>query len=237
MRALTSIGEIGLICGEREVLLRPSLRAMDSLGDPEDIVKLFADVFAYVPEPTPFPEYNSFLVKQHWERTTWAAYAVIKACTDEDITSIIGHGGTRYGSFVPGIMPMDNMVPIARSLLKHGIIGDLPRSAYGEAKAEDKNSNEVSKFEARVYVSLATTHLQYSEKDAWDMTVTSFVLAMQAKLGKADKGAPKAEDVDETQEFLDRVNEARGGKTISNPTQDEFDAAMAGLSRAPKGNK
>lgn len=237
MRALTSIGEIGLICGEREVLLRPSLRAMDSMGDPEEIVKLFADVFAHVPAATPFPEYNSFLVKQHWERTMWASYAVIKACTDEDITDIIGHGGTRYGSFVPGLMPMDNMVPIARSLLKHGIIGDLPRSAYGEAKAEDVNANEVSKFEARVYVSLATTHMHYSEKDAWDMTVTSFVLAMQARLGRADKAAPKADDVDKTQEFLDAVNKARDSKTIQNPTQEQFDAAMSGLSRAPKGGK
>lgn len=237
MRALTSIGEIGLIHGDREYMLRPSLRAMDSLGDPEEIVKVFADVFAHVPSPTPFAEYNAFLVRQHWERTTWAAYAVIKACCDEDLTEIIGHGGTRYGSFVPGAMPMDNMVPIARSLLKHGIIGDIPRSAYGEAKTENPKANEVEKFEARVYVSIATQHLNYNEQDAWNMTVTSFTLAMQAKLGKADKGAPDAKKVDETQDFLDAVNKARGSKTIQNPTQEQFDNAFAALSRAPKGKK
>lgn len=237
MRALTGIGEIGIIHGEREVLLRPSLRAMDSLGDPEEIVKLFADVFAHVPAPTPFPEYNSFLVKQHWERKTWAAYAVIKACCDEDITAIIGHGGTRYGSFVPGAMPIDNLVPIARSLLKHGIIGDVERSSYGEAHAEQPGNNQAEKFEARVFVSLATTHLNYSERDAWDMTVTSFILAMQAKVGKADKGKPDEKAVDKTQEFLDQVNAVRKAKTVRSPTQEQFDAAMAGLSRAPTGDK
>lgn len=237
MRALTGIGEIGIVCGDREYLLRPSLRAMDSLGDPEEIVKVFADVFAHVPEPTPFAEYNAFLVRQHWERTTWAAYAVIKACSDEDLSPVIGHGGSRYGSFVPGAMPMDNMVPIARSLLKHGIIGDVARSSYGEAKAEDSSKNSVEKFEARVYVSMATQHLRYTEVDAWDMTVTSFILAMQAKLGKADKGAPDAKDVDESQTFLDAVNAARGSKTVKNPTQEQFDAAFASLSRAPKGKK
>ena len=43
MRVRTSIGEIGLEYGSRAIVLRPSLAAMDSLGDPEEIVKLFSE--------------------------------------------------------------------------------------------------------------------------------------------------------------------------------------------------
>ena len=234
MRVKTSIGEIGLEYGSRAIVLRPSLAAMDSLGDPEEIVKLFSDLFSRVPEPTRSPEYNALLYKEHWEKITWTAYAVIAACADEDITDFIGYQGERYGSFKQGKVPLDNLVPIARSLLKHGIVGDVERDHFGEQ--ENGATNSTPRFDARVFVSMATTNLGYSEAEAWNMTVTSFILAAQAKGGKRNSNTPPKEHVEGIAEWSKLVEAARelkrGGKEQRKTmTEAEFDAAMAKVSR------
>lgn len=214
-------------------MLRPSLEAMDSLGDPEEIVKLFSDLFSKVPEPTPSPDYNALLYKEYWEKITWTAYAVVAACADEDITDFIGYQGERYGSFRAGMVPLDKLVPIARSLLKHGIIGDVERDPFGEQ--ENGSSNSTPRFDARVFVAMATTSLGYSEKEAWNMTVTSFILAAQAKGGKRNSNMPPKEHVEGISDWSKRVDAARkikrAGDQKTTMTEAEFDAAMAKVSK------
>lgn len=185
-RIRTSIGEVGLTFAEREVVLRPSLYAMSKLGTPTEIVEIFATLFA--PNARPRDVFH-------------AALDVIQACTDEDISDFTGHMGSRYGTWVSGHIPMPDLLPIGRSLARHGIVGVVPEikraaPAEGDYKAE---------FDPREFVSQAIAHLGFSEDDAWNMTATSFILAMRAKYPPEQSKAPSKEDLERMEGFLDEI--------------------------------
>lgn len=207
MHAITSIGEIGITVGDREILLRPSFQAMSSLGTPEEIVQLFADVMEPSPSRYLPPWQYKKAVAAHWRRSTWASYSVISACASEDISDLLGTMGLRYGTFRPGLIPTDHFVPLAASLMKHGVVGVIPKER--PEKSDDDDDEYTPGFDARKFVALATVHLGMSEGEAWRMTMTSFTLAMQAKFGKPDKKKPSAKKLDDAMAFLDRVNARR----------------------------
>ena len=204
---ITSIGEIGISVGDREIVLRPSLRAMASLGSPSELVQLFADVMAPAPLQLGKPWLDRNLAAVHWRRVTWASYSVISACASEDISDLLGTMGERYGTFKPGRIPLDHFAPLASSLMKHGVIGIVPKDR--EEANESSDDDYTPEFNAREFVALAMVHLGMSEAEAWNMTMTSFSLAMRAKFGKPDKKKPSAKKHDEAMAFLERVNARR----------------------------
>jgi hypothetical protein len=201
MRAIVSIGEVGVSFGESDYIFRPSLKAMDSLGSPSEIVEKFSILFS-APKFNPFwpvPAYRA------WEREVMAtAYDVLVACCDEDVTPLLGHIGSKWGSFVPGAMPSQDMVHIARSLMRHGIIGLKPE---GRLIAKPKEEF-VPEFKPREFVSQAVAHLGLSSAEAWQMTMTEFSGAMQSKFGKPDT-LPPPEEHDEAMSRLAEINRLR----------------------------
>lgn len=209
MQAITSIGEIGISVGDRDIILRPSFRAMSSLAAPHELVHVLADVLA----PPPLISGPEWLWRPaavaHWKRTTWAARSVLDACASEDISDLLGTMGERYGSYRPGAISLDHFVPLAASLLKHGMIGVIPKSDSEERAQTEDDDEYTPEFDARKFVALACVHLGMSEAEAWNMTMTSFSLAMQAKFGKPEKKKPSAKKHDEAMAFLERVNARR----------------------------
>jgi hypothetical protein len=201
MRAIVSIGEIGVSAGDHDYLFRPSLAAMDSLGSPAEIVEKFATLFS-APKFNPFfavPAYRA------WERDVMSiAYDVLVACCEEDVTQLIGHMGSKWGSFVPGAMPAQDMVHLARSLMRHGIIGVKPEGRLPQ-KPKDEFSNE---FKPREFVAQAVAHLGLSSAEAWQMTMTEFSGAMQSKYGKPET-LPPPEEHDEAMARLAEINRLR----------------------------
>jgi hypothetical protein len=193
-KPIVSIGEIGVSAGDREFLFRPSLSAMDSLGSPAEIVEKFTALF----EP---PKINPFWPSQSyraWERdVTSIAYDVLVACCEDDVTGLIGHMGTRWGSFVLGAMPPQDMVHLARSLMRHGIIGLKPEGLPAKPVKE-----YTAEFNAREFVSQAIAHLGMSTAEAWNLTMTEFSGAMQSKFGK-----PETLPVDEHDDAMARLAE------------------------------
>jgi hypothetical protein len=194
-KPITSIGEIGVDVGERHYLFRPSLSAMDSLGSPAEIVEKFA-ILSSAPKINPIwplPSYRS------WEREIIStAYDVLIACCDDDVTPLLGHMGSRWGSFVPGAMPSVDMVHLARSLMHDGIIGLKP-----EGRLLEKPKQEyVPEFKAREFVAQAVAHLGVSSEEAWNMTMTEFSGAMQSKFGK-----PETLPVEEHDDAMSRLAE------------------------------
>jgi hypothetical protein len=201
MRAITSIGECVVSLGERDWVFRPSLKAIDSLGSPSEIVEKFSLLFS-APKFNPFwpvPAYRA------WEREVMAtAYDVLMACCDVDVTPLIGHMGSKWGSFVPGAMPSHDMVHIARSLMRHGIIGLKP-----EGRLIEKPKQEyVPEFKPREFVAQAVAHLGLSSAEAWQMTMTELSGAMQSKFGKPDT-LPPPEEHDEAMSRLAEINRLR----------------------------
>lgn len=195
---LTSIGEIGVTAGDQQYKLRPSLYAMTKLGEPSEIVRVYASVVSDVPHQEQFSD----------------ALAVIHACSDEDLSEV-------FGCFVParagkgfrfkrGKAQPEHIIPIAQCLLQHGITGalePLPRRA-------DDEPEYVQEFDARAHVSLAIAHLGMSSQDAWNMTMTELVGALRAKFPPSEKDSPGAKapsksEMEEALEWHDRVLAAR----------------------------
>lgn len=152
---LTDVGEIGVYFEGREFILRPSLYAMTKLGNGQDIVATYALVAGGE---------LSFCL------------AVIQACTEEDIRDVFGFIDERL-TFNKMFASAGEIIIIAQSLMKHGIIGDVDRSKDDETKKKEYSDS----FDAKSYVSLAIAHLGVSEREAWAMTMTSIVGALRAK--------------------------------------------------------
>lgn len=188
MRILTEIGEIGIHAPGRDVLLRPSLYAMSRLADP-------VGTLVALHEGSPRDQFD-------------AALEVLQACTDEDISDLTGHMGSRWGTWVCGKVPTRDLITLARSLISHGVLGVVPKLP----PLPDESGNFTPKFEAREFVAVAIAHLGLSEREAWDLTVTSFILAMRAKFPRPKgpgAGAPTSAELDEALARLEAINKVR----------------------------
>ena len=189
MKILTEAGEVGVHVRGHCYVLRPSLAAMSRLGDPAEIVNMFASVMT---------------------GNRQDALAVLFACSDDDLSGVFGyHDASETGiQYVPGEADPEHIVPLAQHLVKHGITGVQPeqKGAKGEY---------VKEFRAVDYVSMAVAHLSMSSVDAWQMTMTEFVGALRAKFPPekqpGDK-APTKEEHTQTMAWYERVEAARKAK-------------------------
>ena len=191
MQILKEIGEVGVHIDGATHVLRPSLYAMTQIGDPEEIVRVFASVMQAGPD---FVD----------------ALAVVYACADTDVSDIFGSLDTEGEKieYLPGAAPAEHVVFIARCLLKHGITGALPQLP---PKAGEEREYTPA-FDAREHVAVAMAHLGLSESEAWQMTMTSFIGAMRAKFPPEPtpgSRAPSDEQVEADMDWLDRINAIR----------------------------
>lgn len=211
MQALTAIGEVGIETGGRSYLLRPSLFSMTRIGSPSEIVEAFALLTG--PEPTPIHPFVLPNLVKNWRRDRFRmALNVLNACSPDDLTPLIG-GMTAYNRYSPGLMPIDDIVAVARSLMIHGVTGVSKPESAANARPEDYSAE----FKACDFVAAAMAHLGASESAAWAMTMTSFTAAMRAKYPPDPNtvNAPKphtASEYDATMARLKRINAARAAK-------------------------
>lgn len=207
MQVLTSIGEQGVQVGERFVKFRPSLAAMGRIGTPREVVETFVAVCG-----TPALSGNPWLDEPRvklWRKEQFsAALTVLYCCTDEPIDWLVGYINERF-RYVRGVLPLADIVGLAIGLLKHGIMGDLPPEATRGAKKSDY----LSEFKARDFATAAMAHLDATEAEAWDMTMTSYIGAMRAKYPppKDAKQTPSEEEFVHVKNWLAKIKQARAG--------------------------
>ena len=209
MRVLTDIGEVGITFGGRTHVVRPSFYSMSQIGTPAEIVEAYAALFS-APALTGKPWADKPRLRRWGRDRLMTALTVMYACADpvDDLGPLLGGVSERMG-YQPGAMPIENIIALARALMRHGIVGDVSTK-----RAENGAGDYSSTFKARDYVASAMAHLGASEADAWNMTMTSFLAAMRAKYPPTDaKGrpinAPTSEQHDATMDWLARVNAAR----------------------------
>lgn len=215
MRVLTEIGEQGITLGEREVVFRPSFHAMTRLGDPERIVEVFAALHEGPTMIEHMPgdgegvrlagdKISITQFRRHSREMLFLAWEVLSACSNEDVSDVIGEPGSRYGSYRLGPVQPEIMLAMARSLMLHGCIG----KTVDQKKGKSSGGEYVRAFEALQYVSLAVAHLGITEGEAWNMTMTSFQGHWEAKHGK-QKERRYVDEHESTMSWLASINAVR----------------------------
>lgn len=194
---LTGTGEIGVHVGDHVHILRPSLYAMTQLGEPAEIVQVYAEVMAELSNDA-----------HRWQQFG-EALRVIHACSGEDLSEVFGYFTVR-GKYVRKLASMEDILPLARCLIQHGITGvnkPVPKKA-------DETQEYVKEFHASEYVAMAVAHLGMTESDAWRSTMTTLVAALRSKFPPMESDAPGAraptlEEHEATEAWFERVEAKR----------------------------
>lgn len=200
---LTEIGEMRISLSERSFFFKPSFRAMNEIGTPKEIVEVYAKLngIDYV-APLQHVEYLPFGAQMQVMKTISkpvygrhvlsAAYIVMQSCCEDDISVLIGGWkptprGVRY---VPGIMPVSDIIIIARNLMQHGIIGKSPLKV--PERLEEQGKKTTSEFHASQYIISARTHFDMTRDEAENLSMTEFQMMIKNKYPEP-KGLTKEE--------------------------------------------
>lgn len=200
---LTEIGEMRISLSDRSFFFKPSFRAMNEIGTPKEIVEVYAKLngIDYV-APLQHVEYLPFGAQMQVMKTISkpvygrhvlsAAYIVMQSCCEDDISMLIGGWkptprGVRY---VPGIMPVSDIIIIARNLMQHGIIGKSPLKV--PERLEEQGKKTTSEFHASQYIISARTHFDMTRDEAENLSMTEFQMMIKNKYPEP-KGLTKEE--------------------------------------------
>lgn len=200
---LTEIGEMRISLSDRSFFFKPSFRAMNEIGTPKEIVEVYARLngIDYV-APLQHVEYLPFGAQMQVMKTISkpvygrhvlsAAYIVMQSCCEDDASVLIGGWkptprGVRY---VPGIMPVSDIIIIARNLMQHGIIGKSPLKV--PERLEEQGKKTTNEFHASQYIISARTHFDITRDEAENLSMTEFQMMIKNKYPEP-KGLTKEE--------------------------------------------
>ncbi|EIH4118657.1 hypothetical protein CHO22_003562 [Escherichia coli] len=200
---LTEIGEMRISLADKSFFFKPSFRAMNEIGTPKEIVEVYAKLngIDYV-APLQHVEYLPFGAQMQVMKTISkpaygrhvlsAAYIVMQSCCEDDASVLIGGWkptprGVRY---VPGIMPVSDIIIIARNLMQHGIIGKSPLKV--PERLEEQGKKTTNEFHASQYIISARTHFDMSRDEAENLSMTEFQMMIKNKYPEP-KGLTKEE--------------------------------------------
>lgn len=189
---LTEIGEMRISLSDRSFFFKPSFRAMNEIGTPKEIVEVYAKLngIDYV-SPLQHVEYLPFGAQMQVMKTISkpvygrhvlsAAYIVMQSCCEDDVSVLIGGWkptprGVRY---VPGIMPVSDIIIIARNLMQHGIIGKSPLKV--PERLEEQGKKTTNEFHASQYIISARTHFDMTRNEAENLSMTEFQMMIKNK--------------------------------------------------------
>lgn len=200
---LTEIGEMRISLSDRSFFFKPSFRAMNEIGTPKEIVEVYARLngIDYV-APLQHVEYLPFGAQMQVMKTISkpvygrhvlsAAYIIMQSCCEDDVSVLIGGWkptprGVRY---VPGIMPVSDIIIIARNLMQHGIIGKSPLKV--PERLEEQGKKTTNEFHASQYIISARTHFDMTRDEAENLSMTEFQMMIKNKYPEP-KGLTKEE--------------------------------------------
>lgn len=144
----------------REWTFRPSFERIAELGEPHEIVELFAELHDPVKAPA-------------------AARWVLLTLCDTDAHDLTGY--RTEATFVPGAMPEVDSIILAKHLMQHGICG---RGGGGG------NGKFSPAFHANEYVASAVVHFGMSQAEAAQLSMSQFQDLFAAKYPDQVKSAP-----------------------------------------------
>lgn len=184
---ITDVGQFIIHVNEIGYLFTPSFLNMTKIGNPEEIVEIFSTVFG---------EINNSNFKQVMQY----ADEILEACCETDCSVITGYikGADELINVEPAI-PIEDKLVLAQHLLKHGLIGEIP------PKKTSDDTDYSNEFHARKFVYMAVAHLGISEVDAWNMSMTAFQEAMEAKFPSPKNDIVSQDDYDSAMSYADSI--------------------------------
>lgn len=176
----------------REWTFTPSFGRIAELGDPFEIVRIYAAL--------------------HGERAAATARDVLATlCDQEDPTPLLGwldESGAH-----PGAMSAREQIILARHLMLHGICGKPDPGA-----AADEEGEYSDKFEAGKYIALARVHLGVSEADAAALSMTALQQLMATKFPSEEerkrRAAPSLAELEATERDVEAAALRRQGARV-----------------------
>lgn len=200
---LTEIGEMRISLSDRSFFFKPSFRAMNEIGTPKEIVEVYAKLngidyvaslqhVEYLPFGAQMQVMKTISKPVYGRHVLSAAYIVMQSCCEDDISVLIGGWkptprGVRY---VPGIMPVSDIIIIARNLMQHGIIGKSPLKV--PERLEEQGKKTTNEFHASQYIISARTHFDMTRDEAENLSMTEFQMMIKNKYPEP-KGLTKEE--------------------------------------------
>lgn len=193
MTPMKEIGECLISTQDADYMFRPSFANMMRIGEPQEIVQAFYDlhsdevtplieraVAAYGHVPAWFVEHVRNT--NYGKRALMAAFTVMEACSECDISSLLGEFRPAKTKGKPfkrraGQMGDFEILLIAQSLITHGITG----KAKVRQLQRHESSQGTSEFSAFEYISAARNHFGISREEAERLTMTEFQHMLNAK--------------------------------------------------------
>ncbi|EOJ7560210.1 DUF6246 family protein [Escherichia coli] len=191
------IGQCAVTVAGVKYVFTPSFAAMAKIANNMDLVQAFAIIHgSKYPARLPVDKdlRNRILARCYGE-VVQTSVLVLKACADSDISHLTGECKITPSGKLKlrhGIIPVDDVITLAKHLLFHGLIGDGPENKAAEQPQE---GDYTPAFDVLEYVYSAVAHLGLSESEAWNMTMTGYRAAVRAKTppeAKNEKRRPDA---------------------------------------------
>ena len=184
---IKDIGQFIIHSKDIDYLFIPSFFNMTKIGNPEEIVEIFSTIFG---------EINNSNFKQVMQY----ADEILEACCETDCSVITGYiKGEDKLINVESVIPVEDKLVLAQHLLKHGLIGEIP------PKKTNDDTDYSNEFHAKKFVYLAVAHLGMRESDAWNMSMTAFQEAMEAKFPSPKNDIVSQDDYDAAMSYADSV--------------------------------
>ncbi|EFL9654153.1 hypothetical protein HZ31_000983 [Escherichia coli] len=210
------VGQCAVTVAGVRYVFTPSFAAMAKIENSIDLVQAFAIVHGgKYPNRLPVdPVLRNRIMARCYGEMVQTSVLVLKACADSDISHLTGECKITPSGKLKlrhGIIPVDDVITLAKHLLFHGLIGDGPENKAAEQPQE---GDYTPAFDVLEYVYSAVAHLGLSESEAWGMTMTGYRAAVRAKTPpdeRNEKRKPNVQinkrDYDEQMEAAKRVLE------------------------------
>lgn len=205
-----NFGDVEINADGESFIFRPTFANCIKLGTPKQIVNVFSDLFAIgalerVENSLAHFAVDSINAEQ--KRVLRAAILVMTACAEKDSNPLIGEfePASNGLSFVKRKIPTDNIITIARHLMKHMIIG----KPSDKKKSSDDYADE---FDPSIVVDMAILHLGLDEKTALGLSMSRFQSMFDMKFPEQKSDEPSDKEHDDCMDWLAEVNAKRSQK-------------------------
>jgi hypothetical protein len=174
----------------------------------ESTQKVLSHIETLVDSRLAIPILNKAINKAHMPQLYRDAVRVMQSCCEDDISPLVGKVNYESGSsrYRVGLMPVNDILNFARSLMLHGVVG----ASIRDEKQSNKKGKPSDTIDVYRYVDIAVSHLEMQYSDAENLTKTEFDRFVDSKYPekKSVNGEPTDEEYEEAMAWLDKVEAA-----------------------------